>query len=142
MNGESLNITQDNLNKLLSIFLNIFSEGKIDWEKLKSKFSDNINFANERYVLKWAGKADVFKVLQIPTSATLKPQPDQSINFDTTQNVFIEGENLEVLKVLQKSYFGKVKVVCIDPPYNTGNDQLKTNTVLKMKDAGIDFKTI
>jgi len=122
MNGESLNITQDNLDKLQSLFPDIFSEGKIDMEKFKATFSDDINFANERYVLNWAGKSDAFKVLQIPTTATLKPQPEQSINFDTTQNIFIEGENLEVLKVLQKSYYGKVKVVCIDPPYNTGND--------------------
>ncbi|MHB1147332.1 MAG: site-specific DNA-methyltransferase [Lutibacter sp.] len=122
MNGESLNITQDNLDKLQTLFPDIFSEGKIDWEKCKSKFSDDINFANERYVLNWAGKADAFKVLQIPTTATLKPQHDQSINFDTTENVFIEGENLEVLKVLQKAYYGKIKVIEIDPPYNTGND--------------------
>ena len=122
MNGESLNITQDNLDKLQTLFPDIFSEGKIDMEKFKATFSDDINFANERYVLNWAGKSDAFKVLQIPTTATLKPQPDQSINFDTTQNVFIEGENLEVLKVLQKSYYGKVKCIIIDPPYNTGND--------------------
>ena len=122
MNGESLNITQDNLDKLQTLFPDIFSEGKIDMEKFKATFSDDINFQNERYVLNWAGKADAFKVLQIPTTATLKPQPDQSINFDTTQNVFIEGENLEVLKVLQKAYYGKIKVIEIDPPYNTGND--------------------
>lgn len=122
MNGESLNITQDNLDKLQTLFPDIFTEGKIDMEKFKATFSDDINFANERYVLNWAGKSDAFKVLQIPTTATLKPQPDQSVNFDTTQNVFIEGENLEVLKVLQKSYYGKVKCIIIDPPYNTGND--------------------
>ena len=122
MNRESLNITQDNLDKLKSLFPDIFSEGKIDMEKFKATFSDDINFANERYVLNWAGKSDAFKVLQIPTTATLKPQPDQSINFDNTQNVFIEGENLEVLKVLQKAYYGKIKVIEIDPPYNTGSD--------------------
>ncbi|MBI2722460.1 MAG: site-specific DNA-methyltransferase [Bacteroidetes bacterium] len=122
MNGESLNITQDNLDKLQTLFPDIFTEGKIDMEKFKATFSDDINFVNERYVLNWAGKSDAFKVLQIPTTATLKPQPDQSVNFDTTQNVFIEGENLEVLKVLQKSYYGKVKCIIIDPPYNTGND--------------------
>ncbi len=72
--------------------------------------------------MNWAGKADAFKVLQIPTTATLKPQPEQSMNFDTTQNIFIEGENLEVLKVLQKAYYGKIKVIIIDPPYNTGSD--------------------
>ncbi len=122
MNGESLNITQDNLNKLKTLFPDIFSEGKIDWEKFKGTFTDDINFANERYVLNWAGKSDAFKVLQIPTTATLKPQSEQSINFDSTFNVFIEGENLEVLKVLQKSYYDKVKCIIIDPPYNTGND--------------------
>jgi adenine-specific DNA-methyltransferase len=122
MTGESLNITQDNLDKLQTLFPDIFSEGKIDMEKFKATFSDDINFANERYVLNWAGKSDAFKVLQIPTTATLKPQPEQFINFDTTENVFIEGENLEVLKVLQKSYYNKVKCIIIDPPYNTGND--------------------
>lgn len=122
MTGESLNILQDNLEKLQAIFPDIFSEGKIDLEKFKATFTDDINFANERYVLNWAGKSDAFKVLQMPTTATLKPQPEQSINFDTTENVFIEGENLEVLKVLQKSYYGKIKVIEIDPPYNTGSD--------------------
>jgi adenine-specific DNA-methyltransferase len=122
MTGESLNITQDNLDKLQQLFPDIFSEGKIDMEKFKAAFSSDINFANERYVLNWAGKSDAFKVLQIPTTATLKPQPEQSINFDTTENVFIEGENLEVLKVLQKSYYNKIKCIIIDPPYNTGND--------------------
>lgn len=122
MNGESLNIQEDNLNKLKLQFPDVFSEGKIDWEKLKATFSDDINFANERYVLNWAGKSDAFKVLQVPTTATLKPIPEESINFETTENIFIEGENLEVLKVLQKSYYNKVKCIEIDPPYNTGND--------------------
>lgn len=122
MNGESLNILQDRLEKLKTDFPEIFTEGKIDIEKFKATFTDDINFNNERYVLNWAGKSDAFKVLQIPTTATLKPQPEESVNFDTTENIFIEGENLEVLKVLQKSYYGKVKCIIIDPPYNTGND--------------------
>ena len=122
MNGKSLNIREDNLQKLKELFPDVFSEEKLDWEKLKATFSEDINFANERYVLNWAGKGDAFKTLQIPTTATLKPAPEESINFDTTQNVFIEGENLEVLKVLQKSYYGKIKCIIIDPPYNTGND--------------------
>lgn len=122
MNGASLNILDDNLGKLKALFPDVFSEGKIDFEKFKATFSDDINFNNERYVLNWAGKAEAFKVLQIPTTATLKPMPEESINFDTTQNIFIEGENLEVLKVLQKSYYGKVKCIIIDPPYNTGSD--------------------
>ncbi|MBC7721928.1 MAG: site-specific DNA-methyltransferase [Pedobacter sp.] len=122
LNGESLNITQDNLSQLQALFPNVFTEGKIDFEKFKATFSNDINFNNERYVLNWAGKADAFKVLQIPTTATLKPQFKESINFNTTENIFIEGENLEVLKVLQKSYYNKVKCIIIDPPYNTGSD--------------------
>lgn len=122
MNGESLNIEQDNLAKLKEQFPNLFTEGKLDWEKLKATFSDDINFANERYVLNWAGKSDAFKALQVPTTATLKPMPEESVNFDTTENIFIEGENLEVLKVLQKSYYNKIKCIIIDPPYNTGSD--------------------
>ncbi|TSJ44687.1 site-specific DNA-methyltransferase [Mucilaginibacter corticis] len=122
MDGESLNIQQTKLNELKQHFPELFSEEKLDWEKLKAAFGEDINFNNERYVLNWAGKADAFKCLQIPTTATLKPVSEESINFDTTQNVFIEGENLEVLKVLQKSYYGKVKCIIIDPPYNTGSD--------------------
>lgn len=122
MNGESLNIEQDNLAKLKEQFPNLFTEGKLDWEKLKATFSDDINVANERYVLNWAGKSDAFKVLQVPTTATLKPLPEESINFDKTENIFIEGENLEVLKILQKSYYNKIKCIEIDPPYNTGSD--------------------
>jgi adenine-specific DNA-methyltransferase len=122
MNGESLNIERDNLGKLMEQFPNLFTEGKLDWEKLKATFSDDINFVNERYVLNWAGKSDAFKILQVPTTATLKPLPEESINFETTENIFIEGENLEVLKVLQKSYYNKIKCIIIDPPYNTGSD--------------------
>lgn len=122
MNGESLNIQKNNLSKLKKQFPNLFTEDKLDWEKLKAAFSDDINFSNERYILNWAGKADAFKALQIPTTATLKPAPEESINFDTTENIFIEGENLEVLKVLQKSYYNKIKCIIIDPPYNTGSD--------------------
>ncbi len=122
MDGASLNIQKDNLEKLKELFPELFTECQLDWEKLKAAFTDDINFANERYVLNWAGKADAFKSLQIPTTATLTPVPEQSINFDTTQNIFIEGENLEVLKALQKSYYGKIKVIEIDPPYNTGSD--------------------
>ncbi len=123
MTGESLNIIQDQLIKLKSIFPEVFAEDKIDWEKLQATLGkENFEIQNERYVLNWAGKTEAFKILQIPTTATLNPQPKESINFDTTQNVFVEGENLEVLKVLQKSYYGKIKCIIIDPPYNTGND--------------------
>src|ERR1017187_4048382 len=122
MEGKSLNISEDLLEKIRAIMPEAFNEGHLDMEKLKALVGDDINISNERYVLNWAGKGDAFRVLQIPTTATLKPVVDESVNFDTTQNVFIEGENLEVLKVLQKAYYGKVKVIEIDPPYNTGND--------------------
>lgn len=122
MDGTSLTPEQEKINALRQVLPEAFSEGKIDWEKLKATVGENINFANERYVLNWAGKSEAFKVMQMPTTKTLVPAKDESINFDETENIFIEGENLEVLKVLQKSYFGKVKMIYIDPPYNTGND--------------------
>ncbi|PJE45758.1 MAG: site-specific DNA-methyltransferase [Sediminibacterium sp.] len=122
MDGLSQTPEQDKINALRQILPEAFSEGKIDWEKLKATLGENVNFSNERYVLNWAGKSDAFKVLQTPTTKTLIPDKEKSINFDETENIFIEGENLEVLKVLQKSYFGKVKMISIDPPYNTGND--------------------
>src|SRR5690554_650333 len=122
MNGTSLTPEQEKINALRQILPEAFSEGKIDWEKLKATLGENINFSNERYVLNWAGKSDAFKILQTPTTKTLIPAKDESVDFDETENIFIEGENLEVLKVLQKSYFGKVKMIYIDPPYNTGND--------------------
>jgi len=123
MTGESLSIIQDQLEKLKQLFPETVTEGKIDWEKLQATLGkENIEFLNERYVLNWAGKSEAFKVLQQSTTATLKPSPEESINFETTENVFIEGENLEVLKVLQKAYYGKIKCIIIDPPYNTGND--------------------
>src|SRR5664280_391932 len=122
MDGKSLNITEEKLGQLKVILPEAFTENKIDWEKLKAALGDDITFSNERYVLNWAGKSDAFKVLQTPSTRTLVPAKEESINFDETENIFIEGENLEVLKVLQKSYFGKVKMIYIDPPYNTGND--------------------
>ncbi|MEO0281171.1 MAG: site-specific DNA-methyltransferase [candidate division WOR-3 bacterium] len=122
MNGQSLDIKQETLNKLKEIIPNCFTEDKIDLEKLRVFFEDNIEFKNERYHLSWAGKTDAIRLLQTPTYKTLKPCKEESINFDTTENLFIEGDNLEVLKILQKSYFGKIKMIYIDPPYNTGND--------------------
>ncbi|HEX7369373.1 MAG TPA: site-specific DNA-methyltransferase [Rhodanobacteraceae bacterium] len=100
-----------------------FSEGKLDVAALKRALGEaNVADAGERYRLDWAGKSDAYRVLQAPSTATLRPQRDKSVNFDAAQHVFIEGENLEVLKVLQKAYFGKVKLIYIDPPYNTGSD--------------------
>ncbi len=122
MDGKSLEILSDKITKLKDIIPEAFTEDKIDWEKLKAALGEDINFENERYNLNWAGKSDAFRVLQQRTSGTLRPVKDESVNFDKTENLFIEGENLEVLKILQKSYFGKIKMIYIDPPYNTGSD--------------------
>jgi adenine-specific DNA-methyltransferase len=122
MDKNSLDVKAETLDRLREVLPEIFSENKIDYEKLKVMLGDNLEFNNERYHLNWAGKSDAFRALQLPTAKTLIPVKAESINFDNTNNIFIEGENLEVLKVLQKSYFGKVKMIYIDPPYNTGND--------------------
>ncbi|UKH26535.1 site-specific DNA-methyltransferase [Actinobacillus pleuropneumoniae] len=100
----------------------IFSEGKIDFDKFQQLFSDNISTKPDRYHLNWAGKSQAYQQLQIPTQKTLTPCVEESVDFEQTQNIFIEGENLEVLKALQKSYFNSIKMIYIDPPYNTGND--------------------
>ena len=122
MDEKSQTPQEERIKILQSLMPEVFDEGKIDWEKLKATLGEEVNFANERYVLNWAGKGDAFRVMQQPSSATLVPCREESVDFDQTENIFIEGENMEVLKVLQKSYFGKVKMIYIDPPYNTGND--------------------
>lgn len=122
MEGFSQTPKEERIKVLQSLMPEVFDEGRIDWEKLQAALGEDINFSNERYVLNWAGKSDAFRVMQQPSSATLAPCREESVDFDNTQNIFIEGENMEVLKVLQKSYFGKVKMIYIDPPYNTGND--------------------
>ena len=99
-----------------------FSEGKLDADKLKALLGEGGDAGPERYSFSWAGKRDAIAMLQLPTRATLEAGPRHSVNFDEAQHVFIEGENLEVLKVLYRSYFGRVKMIYIDPPYNTGND--------------------
>lgn len=122
MDGYSQTPLKERLEALRSLIPEAFAEGKIDWEKLKAALGEEVSFSNERYVLNWAGKSDAFRIMQQPSAATLVPCKEESVDFDTTENIFIEGENMEVLKVLQKSYFGKVKMIYIDPPYNTGND--------------------
>ena len=122
MDGNSQTPQKERLEALRLLMPEVFDEGYIDWEKLKATLGENVNFANERYVLNWAGKSEAFRGMQQPSRATLVPCREESVDFDNTQNIFIEGENMEVLKGLQKSYFGKVKMIYIDPPYNTGSD--------------------
>lgn len=122
MDGKSLNITQEILEQLKYIIPSAFTEDKLNIEQLKQVLGDSVSTESERYQISWAGKSEAYKILQVPTSATLAPQPEQSIDWKNGKHVFIEGENLEVLKVLQKSYYNKVRVIYIDPPYNTGSD--------------------
>ncbi len=134
MNGESLDISEQRRQELKKLFPGVFTETtgtdgqpveSIDFERLKSElgdFSDIYEGRRERYGMEWPGKRDCMKLIQEPSRATLKPCREESVDFDTTQNLFIEGDNLEVLKLLQKSYYGKVKMIYIDPPYNTGKE--------------------
>lgn len=94
------------------------------WTSKRSKLAmgEVVDVGREGYGMNWPGKADCFKTIQTPSMATLRPRPDESVQWDTTENLIIEGDNLEVLKLLQKSYLGRVKMVYIDPPYNTGSD--------------------
>uniref|UniRef100_UPI0028D0BB5E site-specific DNA-methyltransferase n=1 Tax=Simonsiella muelleri TaxID=72 RepID=UPI0028D0BB5E len=116
-------ISYNKINELKQIFPEVFAENKIDWEKLKLVLGeDNLAHQNERYQLNWAGKTDAYRTLQSPTFNTLAPCQSESVDFNQTQNIFIEAENMEALKILQKSYAGKVKMIYIDPPYNTGSD--------------------
>src|SRR5258708_6789861 len=120
----SMNIKEVQLQKLKDLFPEVFTEGlKIDWDKLRLTIGeDELDIGKERYGMNWPGKADCFKTIQQPSIATLVPDSNESVDYDNTGNLFIEGDNLEVLKLLQKSYLGKVKMIYIDPPYNTGND--------------------
>ena len=120
---KSHSIAEDKKQELLRLFPEIRTEGgKIDFDRLKLALGETVDVGKERYGMNWPGKADCFKTLQAPSLGTLRPCPEESVNFDTTENLIIEGDNLEVLKLLQKSYLGKVKMIYIDPPYNTGND--------------------
>ncbi len=120
--GKSLDIKAAKLEKLKTLFPELFSEGKIDFARLEQLLGDEEIAGQDHYELSWAGKAASRREIQKQTAATLMPDRERSINFDTSENIFIEGENLEVLRTLQKSYFGAVKMIYIDPPYNTGSD--------------------
>lgn len=120
--GSSLNIVQDNIDKLKTLFPDIFSEDKIDFDKLRETLGDQLETDEERYNFTWHGKSGARRIAQTPSTGTLRPCKDESKNWNATQNLFIEGDNLEVLKLLQKSYHKQVKMIYIDPPYNTGKE--------------------
>jgi adenine-specific DNA-methyltransferase len=122
LSGQTMDIVQHNIDSLKQLFPEVVTEGKIDFEKLKILLGDNIESNNAKYEFTWNGKENAIKLAQTPSLGTLLPDNESSKNWDSTENIFIEGDNLEVLKLLQKSYFGKIKMIYIDPPYNTGKD--------------------
>ncbi|MDV1318765.1 site-specific DNA-methyltransferase [Citrobacter freundii] len=119
---QSMNITADNITKLKSLFPEAFNEDSVDFEVLKQLLGENVDDKEERYGLNWHGKRQARQLALTPSRGTLRPCKDESVDWDNTKNLMIEGDNLEVLKLLQKSYAGKVKLIYIDPPYNTGKD--------------------
>ena len=147
----SLDIRKDNKEKLKQFFPSVFTEtvnknGKlvesIDFEKLKAElgiFSDVFESRRERYGMDWPGKKDCISLIQQRSTGTLKPCPEESVDFDTTENLFIEGDNLEVLKLLQKSYYNKVKMIYIDPPYNTGKEFIYPDNYSETLDTYLSY---
>lgn len=122
LDGLSMDLENANMEKLKSVFPECFSEGKLDIDKLLSLCGEYIDNDFEKYKFEWKGKSECLRLAQKRSTGTLRPCKDKSVNFDDTQNVYIEGDNLEVLKLLQTAYFNKIKMIYIDPPYNTGND--------------------
>ncbi len=122
LDGKSKDIINENIEKLKELFPEVFAEGKIDFSKLQEELGEFTDKENERYNFTWNGKQEAKRIAQIPSTGTLRPCKEESKNWDSTQNLYIEGDNLEVLKLLQKSYHKKVKMIYIDPPYNTGKD--------------------
>ena len=122
LNGQSKDIVSENISKIKEIFPNVIVDGRIDFEMLKSILGEDTNDAHERYAFTWPGKTQVIKESYKQSTGTLRPSKTESKNWNITQNIYIEGDNLEVLKLLQKGYYNKIKMIYIDPPYNTGKD--------------------
>ena len=122
LNGKSLDILEENIKSLKQLFPEVECDGKIDFDMLRQILGEYVDDDKERYNFKWNGKGRALRFSQTPSTGTLRPRKEESKNWDDTQNLYIEGDNLEVLKILQKSYHGKIKMIYIDPPYNTGKD--------------------
>ena len=127
MDGMTMNIEQANVEKLKEVFPEVFADGKVDFDKLQGLLGHYIADDKEKYSFSWKGKADSLRLAQKRSTGTLRPCKEESKNWDTTENLYIEGDNLEVLKLLQSSYLNSVKMIYIDPPYNTGNDFVYTD---------------
>ncbi|MCM3618443.1 site-specific DNA-methyltransferase [Sutcliffiella horikoshii] len=122
LEGVTFNVIQDNVDKLKELFPEVMTEGKIDFDKLRVVLGENVEKVKERYEFTWNGKTQSIELAQKQTTGTLLPCKKQSLNWETTQNLYLEGDNLEVLKILQSAYRNKIQVIYIDPPYNTGKD--------------------
>ena len=122
LDGMSMNIEQTEMEKLKAVFPQCFAEGKLDIDKLLSLCGEYIDNDFEKYKFEWKGKSESLRLAQKRSTGTLRPCREESVNFDDTQNIYIEGDNLEVLKLLQTAYYNKIKMIYIDPPYNTGSD--------------------
>ena len=118
-NGMSLDVEQTTRDKLKAVLPECFSEGKLDIDKLLNLCGEYIDEDFEKYKFEWKGKAECYRIAGRRSTGTLRPFPEESVNFDTTKNLYIEGDNLEVLKLLQTAYFRKVKMIYIDPPYKS-----------------------
>ena len=121
---ESEDLVADRIDQIKALFPEIAVEGDgtIDFEKLRLILGDEVDEGQERYAFTWPGKADAIRQAQTPSTATLRPDKADSVDWDTTENLYIEGDNLEVLKLLQRGYHGSIDMIYIDPPYNTGHD--------------------
>lgn len=122
LDGMSMNVEQAEMEKLKAVFPQCFAEGKLDIDKLLSLCGEYIDNDFEKYKFEWKGKLESLRLAQKRSTGTLRPCREESVNFDDTQNLYIEGDNLEVLKLLQTAYYNKIKMIYIDPPYNTGSD--------------------
>ena len=120
--SRSPDMIAENLEQMKALFPEAFTDGRIDFDVLKQLLGGTVEEREEKYGLNWHGKRQARQLALTPSTGTLRPRPEDSVDWDTTQNLMIEGDNLEVLKLLQKSYAGKVKLIYIDPPYNTGKD--------------------
>ena len=135
---ETVNITDENITKIGRLLPNVIVEAEngkaIDFDLLKQELSNEIvEGAKEKYQLTWPGKKEAIILANTPSKNTLRPIREKSVDFDNTQNIYIEGDNLEALKILQESYLNKVKCIYIDPPYNTGNDFIYNDNFNKTK---------
>lgn len=122
LDGKTMDIVEQNIEQLKELFPSVFSEGKVQFNKLEELLGNYVVDDEDHYNFTWHGKRKAGRLAQTPSTGTLRPAKDESVDWDNTENLFIEGDNLEVLKLLQKSYHRQVKMIYIDPPYNTGND--------------------